>query len=214
VVLFAPFLGLCIFPPGVPLDVADICGRYWQRMNVSSIAGFVLVGAIVFNSGLVVSSLQQFTKRAYWRIVVRSLAYCIGKRKACQNIEAHLVTSGRYEDKAEYVQFLQWLDGQKDRQRVRSWDWFISNAYRSLDFLLFCFATLYLVVIVCALTLPDLVDLTVTERSWMTFAAALMLFAFLIPGDIHHYEVRADGDELLYREYRAWRKAQREAELS
>ncbi|MBI4021773.1 MAG: hypothetical protein HY372_00265 [Candidatus Andersenbacteria bacterium] len=202
-----PFLGLIFFPPAESLDVAGIGPFYWQRLADVNITGLLLYIVVAFNAGLLLSSMQQLTKSLYWKWIIWPVAKIFGKGEDCAIIERDLVTSRKFADKGEYTDFLQWLEPQKDRRRVRGWDWFISNAYRTLSFLVFIFWGLNVFVILLAIWLPRITALTlplnVTLRSWAMVTVVAVLFVLLIPGDIHHYRVRAEGDSRLFKAYQA-----------
>lgn len=203
VFLIGPFVGLFFSPPQDPVDLADLGPLYWKRLISSNAPGLVFYVVIAFNAGLLLSSAQVLAKRGYWRYVIKPIAKLLGRGHDCAIIERQLVTSTRFEDKVEYAEFLHWLGQNPHKQRVRSWDWFMSNAMRTFSQLLFLFALLNVIAALATLlwSFAGPTALLVTGRSWLLIAATAVVIVLLVPGDIHHYRVRAEGDELLYREF-------------
>jgi hypothetical protein len=51
------------------------------------------------------------------------------------------------------------------------------------------------------------IPVIVTPRSWSMVVVLVLLCFVPIPGDIHHYRVRAEGDKRLWEEFRRSKNA-------
>lgn len=202
--VFAPFIGLIFAPPDEPIDLADLGPHYWKYLATAETFGVVLGFVLAFNAGIVLYGMQVLTTQLLWKRVVKPLANLIFRaRDASKAIDTGRVGSDRFEDKPQYGDFLYWLEEkeQAPKRRVRSWDWFMSNAVATLGFLVFLFLGLNVVTAAAALVFSSHVPITLSWRSALLLLFTLIVLLLIIPAAIKHYRVRAEGDALLYQEY-------------
>jgi hypothetical protein len=190
VFLLGPFVVVFFMPLEQATDLSTITVTYWQESSGNEVLGFLFYLSVAFNAGILLSSVLQvppFILKKKWRGIREAAGKTINS------------------DNAEYSRFLFWLEERPHMSRVRSWNWFISNAYAtfaSLILLYFLANLLFLILLNLWPSLGTFISVRVTHRSWVPVVTALAIFVFLLPGTFHHYRARAAEDDFLLQEFR------------
>ncbi|TSC64503.1 MAG: hypothetical protein G01um1014106_97 [Parcubacteria group bacterium Gr01-1014_106] len=201
--LLGPFVALWLFPPTESVHLASIGPYYWQRLPSLAGTGVVINLLLALNAGLILYAFQVLTNKLYWKWIVKPIARHLFRLKSeCADIDKHLIESARFPDKRVYAQFLFWVEQQEHKRRVRSWDWFIANAIRTLGFVAFLYVLSSAAAALTVVLFPLLSTVVaVSLKSWALTVVAAVITILLVPADVKHYLVHAAADSVLYDEF-------------
>lgn len=195
--LIGPFAALIVVPPNGAVPLETVGPYYWSRMIDSDLAGILLYFSVAFNAGMILSSLIYLPPMA-----VKPRETLRRFREAMRIV----ISSDTFDKAGQYARFVFWIEEKPARQRVRSWDWFASNAYATFLCLMSIYFVLNLLALFVLAAFPwtsEFLHLTFTFRS-LIYTLVLMLGALaLVPGVVKHYIARGEADEILLNEFYA-----------